>query len=280
LQKGYFNISSQFNYSVFSTDIYNNNWEKVPSYGYLSNTFIIPLYFGYGLTNNIQISIGTNYQNGSSSASYEIIDYYKPERTHSVKSTKISNGFSDFTFSLVCKLFDEKTYLPSMGLACDLTIPYGKSEPTSDDGGETISEATSLGCYELGVGYIIKKVFYPFSVSSSLNYSYSFPTDSKLSYKDTVKTHIIYGDYFNYNAALYYMPCDWISFGNTISFTRNGFTSVNNVKAEKNTSYFQWKPSLTFQIKNIRLTQGVSFYLIGKNTNTAPLAYISLAIKI
>jgi hypothetical protein len=280
LQKGYFKVSSQFNYSVFSTERYNNNWEKEPVYGYLSNSFIIPFSVNYGLTNSLELNIYSNYKYGKTSSSYKSIDYTNLENSTKFEHTKVTNGLTELSLGLRYILFKNKTSTPLMGVTCYFSMPIGKTEPTSSDNGKTINEATSAGCYELGAGVLVKKVFYPFSVSGTLSYAHSFPADLKLNYDDTEKTQIKYGDWVNCNAVLNYMVSDWISIGNSLNYTYNGPQEINNIKEDYTIQYLKYSPSLTFQIKNIRLTQGVSFYLAAKNANTNPLAYITLAIKI
>ena len=281
LQKGYFKASSQFNYSVLSTSYYNNNWEKITNYGYMFNSFSIPFSINYGINDNLEINISSDYKYNKVSYSYKSINYIETEKSKEVKQNTIENGLNDISFGFNYNLIsDKRTTSPSMCLAGYFTIPSGKSEPTSIDSGKTIRGATSFGCYELGVGYLIKKVFYPFSVKGILRYSYSFPTDLKLKYDDTIKTHIKYGDWLNCNITLNYMVCDWISFGNTLSYTYNGASEYNSVKDNIINEYYNWTPSLIFQIKNMRLSQGVSFYIIGKNAPSNPYAFIALAIKI
>ncbi len=280
LQKGYFKAISQFNYIVFSTERYNNNWEKVPSYGYLSNSFIVPFSISYGLSNNLQINISTGYEYRKASSGHKSIDYYSLKYSDDFKRSTIENGFHDISIGATYKINEKKNNRPIVGAIVYFTKPIGKAEPSSSDNGKTIYGATSAGCYEIGGGVLVKKVVYPFSVSGILSYSYSFPTDLKLNYNDTIKTHLKYGDVLNCNANLNYMVCDWISIGNSLSYTYNEPGEINGIKADYNTVYLKYAPSLTFQIKNVRLTQGISFYLTAKNANTNPLAYTTLAIKI
>lgn len=279
LQKGYFKANAQFSYLVFSTSYYDGNWKKVPNYGYMSNSFAIPFSVNYGITNNLEMNISSNYEYEKVSESYKSIDYTKLTSNEQERN-KITNGFNDISFGLSYSFFKGKTNLPEMEVGSYFTLPYGKTEPTSSDSGKTIYDATSFGCYELGLGYLVKKVFYPFSVSGSILYSYSFSSDVKLKYYDTAKSHVKHGDMLKSSIVFNYMLCDWISIGNSISYTWNGADEINNVKQAYNPVSYQYTPSLTFQIRNFRLTQGVSFYLAAKNCNTAPHAYISLAVKI
>lgn len=280
LQKGFFKMKAGFNYLVFSTEYYNNNWQKEPSYGYLSNSFNVPFAFSYGLTNSLEVGLSTNYEKGTSSSSYKTIDYYNWKNSHTVNSTKSGKGFNDLTLSATYSFLNNKTNQLSMALAGYVTIPYGKNEPTASDDSKTIYEATSLGCYEVGFGYLLKKIFYPFSVTGIIKYAYSFPTDLKLNYNDEINSHIENGSSFNSSVAFNYMPCDWIGLRNEISFTHSDYPVYNHIKDDRKMVCFQWNPSLTFQIKNIRLTQGISFPIIGKNTMTNPIINIALSVKI
>ena len=284
LQKGYFYINPQFNYLIFSTDYYNNDWKKVPSYAYQSNIFLIPFSITYGLSNNLQISVQSNYEYSFSSYSYKDLDYYKPERTKYVEYNKLGKGFNDLSLTAEYKLVDQKSKLPAMAMGMSITIPYGKKEPSLSDDGEIIYTSTSGGYYALSFIYGVKKVFYPFSVSAFAMYDHHFPTDLKLHYNDSAKLHIKYGDHFEIMANINYLPSDWIALQSTFLFSRNASTDYGDDPIYKYsgnpTVYFKWEPKLTFQIRNIRLSQGISFYLKAKNSNADPMAFISLGIKI
>jgi len=282
LQKGYFRIETQLNYLSFSTDWYNNNWKKVTNYGYLSNNIVAPFALSYGITNNIELNISSSYKYSKTYKSYNTYDYYRiAQYLHD--TTNISNGFADISISTIYQIVNENQKYPLMGIELLLNIPYGKKESTLSNDSTTIYEAVSQGDYDLGIGYLIKKVFYPFSISSGIGYVYRFPIDLELDYSNNIRTHVKYGDYLNFNMTLNYMPCDWIDLGNTISCTYNGkpqYTINNYSYSGVVTAYSQWNPFITFQIKNIRLSQGLYIYIIGKNTNATSRAYFSLAIKI
>jgi hypothetical protein len=283
LQKGYFRWITSFNFALFSTDYFDNSWKKITTNNYSSNSMIVPFSLCYGLTNNLEINLNSNYTQSKSSFNYQSIDNYSQQANQSIKVNKKSAGFNDLSIALNYKLLDEKDNYPSLAVGIYGSIPYGKKDPTSDDDGINVDEGVSCGYYEIGLGTQVKKVYYPFSIAGVLMYAYSFPTDLRLKYNDIEKTTVDFGDFFQSKLIVNYMPSDWISISNNIVFTHNGKSVYDNEEYkhnEKEMIQLMWEPGLTFQMKNFRLRQSISFVAFGKNSHTTPIFSIVLHVKI
>jgi hypothetical protein len=109
-----------------------------------------------------------------------------------------------------------------------------------------------------------RKIQYPFAYNFFVGYKYCFPGEKILVAGDTEDRPFQSGASFHVSSSFNMHLNSWIVFRNFADVSFYEGSEMDEVKGEK-TRAFNYTPGLSFQLKQFRLDQIVTFPIAGKN---------------
>ncbi|MBL7851544.1 MAG: transporter [Cyclobacteriaceae bacterium] len=268
---GYFGtVDKYFDASGNKTYFPGNIW---------GSTYGISMSALYGITDRFQASVSIPYM-GSSASQYVLFqipstDPTRPDSLPTVRYLRKSSGFGDISVGLKYQIATETASRPAVMVYAEATIPTGEKNPTNVIDARNYTPPVGDGEFKLNVGVGIRKVMYPISYSVFVDYMKKFggtkihePGEAEIPFKSSDFMDVIASFNFHLN--------DWIAVMNEVSYfyyLNNG--TFNNQPVDAPTYLLQYTPRVSFQIKRLRLNEGVLIPLAGQ-TASADISFMLL----
>lgn len=275
LYKGFFKAGLTYNFS--SVDKWFTEEGKRESTPGSSAAFTQSMSadFRYGITDRITIHASVPYV---MSRTYQSIEgrYNLIDSVFINSWSQKGSGFGDMDFGVNCQIINESQSIPSLTLKTYFTLPTGRKNPTNVKDEQHYDDATGKGEYSAYANLQMRKIFYPYAADISVSYTYYSGCKRQLTPggdEESFKTGNNLAFYGTFGIQLN----DWISLSDMVSYTYKNKDQYDNPDWDYNEYTSQSLQNwfyLYFQVKKLRLGQGVSIPVWGKRTGADPDYFI------
>ncbi len=276
LSKGFFLIGAGFTYTMADKN-FSDNFKKVYAADNVSARNSIEfLTFRFGLTNRIELALDLPYRILSMSGSV-ITEVPLVDTSITAKLRLKGHGIGDIEFGISCQMIEGSKTKPSLVSKLSAVIPTGEKNLTNIKEDGEYDLPTGGGEAALNLELIFRKIFYPYSYSFHGRFKYSFggvkimsPNEDPISFRS--------GNYYEAGGNFNFLLNDWIAIQNDLSFMyKNADKSDGEtIMLKVNSMAITYFPTVNFQFKKFRLSQGINIHLIGKSIPADPQYEIDL----
>ncbi len=277
LRKGFLRAGISANF-IMTDRLFNDNMKKDYVLGTNSydKTWSYLMGLQYGIIDRLQVSVRIPYVNRqyfmSTKYTFPSINY------DTILSSKITGrGFSDLETGIRYQIVTESESLPSTTLGVYCVLPTGSKNPRNIKSDTEYDLPTGNGHVKLNADILLKKVYYPYSITLYSYYWYNFKGEKVMfPYEDEIKFKN--GGMIGVNAGFGLHLNDWIALVNDICFTsfaENKYYYSQIVKSPGGWD-ISYMPSVYFQIRKFRFFEFVQIPIIGKNSGADPVYSINL----
>jgi hypothetical protein len=268
--KGFFRGGIATNYSVVDKIFLENGSKESLSGNIWGSSWTFYAFMQYGITDRLMVELFIPYKIESIKQSFSALDMTTGEELV-FKWDSPSNGLSDLDVTVAYQLITETAARPALGLFVIGTMPTGKKNPSDADPSNpnNYDRPTGSGAFAVNTILKLRKVVYPFSYTISASYKLKMegekmlePSTPEVSFKD--------GDVLNFTGIFNLHLNDWIVFKNIADYYSFAEGEVDGVKSGGSSWLLNYTAGLSFQLKRLRLDQGISFPIIGKLSAADP----------
>lgn len=239
------------------------------------STVNVSVGFVYGITDRLQVAGGIPYEwtSATQSVRFEMLPTsISPTGTSSAIWKTKGSGIGDVDLSVKYQVLTETPRRPAFLAVVDVVIPTGEKNPTNVIDDRNYSPAAGSGELKVDLGVGMRKISYPFSYTVYVDYVYHAGgtkvldpvappgSVSEKPFKSSDYVYLITSFNFHLN--------DWIAVQNELDFFQymnNG--TIDNKPIDFPTTLLEYNPRISFQIKQLRLVQGIVVPLWGKNAS-------------
>jgi len=276
LPKGFFRLSIH-GYQSSHKRYFDDSGKKTLVEGdMMSRSRGTGLLFSYGITDRIQVNSTVPYRLSLIQSIYTINDPQTSRNYTQIHEEK-SFGISDIDIGILGQVRQESEIWPSITAGILLELPTGRKEPSNirEDSLYLLFDGTT-GDGEVALKFILdfRKIIYPFSfeMHTDVNYGFggmksSWPGIDPVSFKS--------GIFISEQAGINFHLNDWICMTNDLYFDYHGKDKNLGEVHEMVHWNFMWVPHIYFQIRRLRLVQGFTLPITGRNIVADP-SYILL----
>jgi hypothetical protein len=271
LRKGFFRLTVH-GFQNSSIRFYDDSREKILTegnrMGYLRGT---GLDLDYGITDRIQVNAIFPFRFDKIESMMIINDPLTSDQFIRTDVEK-AYGISDISLGLAWQVLQEAESRPSLTAYVSLEMPSGRKEPADvveDSLTLRFKGSTGNGEFALNISLRARKIIYPFSVEFFSGVDYGFggekspwPGEEAVSFKP--------GMIFFTQPGLNFHLNDWICVTNDLSFQYFGKDRIAGETQDLVRWNLQWVPYIHFQVKRLRLAQGITVPLAGRNMVADP----------
>ena len=231
----------------------------------------------YGITDRLEITASLPYYNLKNSGSYTFEIPYTDE-IETQKTIIRSTGLGDIMASLRYQLIQHQGNSPSLTFGFTFHFPTGKNGVTDYKGPRDYDGAISKGEWAISPEFKIRKVSYPFSFEFGAIVTKYFGANKTL-LPDTEPVKIISGIEMLIVPQINFHLNEWVSMSHSLDYylAKKDDFDGEDAFGYHNNQYDQWVvryyPSITFQVKQLRLEQVVLIPLAGKVFTADPSFY-------
>jgi hypothetical protein len=275
LRKGFLRVGFDWNYGGIKK-IFNEQTKKIFTPGSsIGRSSMFEASVQYGLTDRIQANLTMPYMMDLVQGSI-ILDDPLFQQKKQVDFEQRGFGPGDLALGVYTQLLKESEAIPSVTLRTTVMLPTGRKNP-GDFSSDSLIYHTSTGSGEvsLAIDLQARKIMYPYSFVVYGGIDYGFGGEKVIevgmpeqSFRSGMTAYLAGGFNFHLN--------DWICMTNDVYYTRIGKETINNIQQDETKWQLMYIPYIHFQIKQLRLVQGVFVPLKGKLISADP-SYIFIA---
>ena len=161
--------------------------------------------------------------------------------------------------------------MPSITVLADVSLPTAEKNPTNIISPIQFDRPTGNGNVRTTISVNARKINYPFLFSGTASYRHQFKGNKvfqigqpEISFRNAGVVTISGETGFHVN--------EWMAIINNVSYSSVvGDLMRAGVTVEAASSWFlNYSPTLTFQVKQLRINQFLTFPVIGRNTTADP----------
>ena len=268
LYKGFFRAGVALQYSsLYKT--FDANGKRVPISNSSGTTWAAQLLLQYGITDRLQVTAGLPYLKQDLSLSYRAeapgFNFFGQQKLEGEGS-----GLSDIWLGLDYQLITETITMPSLKAMLTVTFPSGEADPAETSTDEVFDLPAGSGRYSIDAALSIRKISYPFSYSGYVSYTMHlegskqpFPGQPEETFNDGNMLTLSGGFNFHMN--------EWLALKNDVYYFYFATDQVEGQDVEDSKSWtIQYTPTLSFQIKRLRVNQAIQIPLFGNMAGADP----------
>ncbi|HOK25346.1 MAG TPA: hypothetical protein PLX87_02330 [Bacteroidales bacterium] len=277
LKKGFIRSGMLTNYRVADKYFTDDGIKEYYPSNIWGTKSVYNLTFQYGISDRMEVELSTEYMNSrQESQKTEFIAATNTAKT--VVTRQKGTGIGDTYVKIRYQIFPETSYRVSVTGNINLAIPTGEKNPTDIRSAEQYDLPVGSGTYALGGGLFARTIFYPYSFTFGLNYTYSFTGRKKFEITDIREIEFQPGEVLDLSLGANLHLNEWIVFSNELTYQHKDKGTVNGHYSAllPLTWSASYRPGLVFQVRRFRLGESVTIPVKGKNTAADPL-YIVMA---
>jgi len=274
LYKGFFRAGVSLQYSALYKT-FDANGKRVPIENASGTTWAAQLLLQYGITDRLQVTAGLPYlaQDLFLSTRFEspglgIYGQWKREGKGS--------GLSDIWIGLDYQLLTETISRPSLKAMLTVTIPSGEKTPVALTD-STVFETPVLfdmpvgsGRYSIDAALSIRKISYPFSYSGYVSYTMHLEGSKQPALGQPEETFND-GNMLTLSGGFNFHMNEWLALKNDVYYFNFAKDTVEGQDVPDSKSWtIQYTPTLSFQIKRLRVNQAIQIPLFGNMAGADP----------
>ena len=234
---------------------------------------------GYGVTDRLMIRMVIPYVKADY---YETPLYLFPTNTNQQYSypqrwKTQAHGIGDVDLTAGYQIFKENKSRPAIGVIVTATLPTGQKDVVDDgdDVDHTYDLPTGEGEYAVETTLMVRKVIYPYAYSATVFYGYHSET-TKLTDLGERPAAVKNGQTLGGSASVHIQLSNWVTFTNSLDLLRFGAQKKDGARAREAGWILQYFPGLSFQLKKLRIDQGMTVALKGNNIDADPVYRVLL----
>jgi hypothetical protein len=276
MRKGFLRAGLVYS-SNYSDKQFDGNGKRTGFGNMISNhTGFFSIHSYYGLTDKFELYINIPYENTSL---YTTVEFHYENNIQVHKWSQHCKGFGDMSAGLSYRLNDQNGSAPSILLGVIANLPTGKKNPSNIIDENNYDRPTGEGDHGFLFQAIARKVVYPYSLG--LNASFRVRTGGeKIMTPGEFPVSFRNGNLYSISNSSRLHLNDWIVLANYLDYSIFGKNMVDDVIADENSWILNTAPYLYFQIRQLRLVQGMNVPLLGKNIIASPSYYITVQLTI
>jgi hypothetical protein len=267
LFRGFFRASISYNYTSVKHLFNNMHQRGIISGAAAARSSSLVFLADYGLTDRMEINLWVPYMMNSNEHVLILDDPASSQTTYTGNVRGF--GLGDMALGISAQVLKEQEHLPSVTVATYMELPTGRKNPANENAYLEFDEATGSGEFSLGFDAQFRKIVYPYSFEFTSGFEWKtggqkihFPGEKQKSFKSGNVVYAIAGINFHLN--------DWICITNDVNYTYIGKYTLEDSLAEHPSMVFSWTPNIHFQIKKIRIAQGILIPIVGRNYGADP----------
>jgi|WetSurMetagenome_2_1015567.scaffolds.fasta_scaffold00004_134 hypothetical protein len=277
LNKGFFRVEAGVMYMVqdkyFNSDG-NKEYYPASMWGARSQ---FNLGLRYGISDRFEVDVLVPVVN-------EKIDNYFVIKTpvvntdNSLSSKLRGRGIGDCNLMVKYQLVPEKERGFSLTLLGDVTFPTGQKNPTDIKDFNDYKLPTGYGYFSSGIWIYARKIMYPYSVTTLLNYQYNFHGSKLMDAEAVTPVRFKKGNRFTASGSFNFHLNEWIALANELWYFHSGKGEESNGSTIKTdpTWTLDYAPRLIFQVRRFRINEIVNIPLTGKDNSADPAYTMSV----
>jgi hypothetical protein len=269
LQQGFLRIGTSWQYAGFKR-IFDENAKRlfVPGSS-IARASAFDFSFQYGITDRMQVNVDIPYMMDLTQSSILLDDpLFRAKKQFDFQ--RKGNGLGDVSTGIYYQLLKEKDQLPSITIRATTMLPTGRKNASNFSTDSLIYDSpTGSGEASLALDIQARKIVYPYSFTFYSGIDFGFggnkiidPGSESMSFRSGNIYYVAGGVNFHLN--------DWICMTNDLYFTHIGPETINNIRGDDSKWQLNLIPYIHFQVKQMRLVQGIFVPLKGKLISADP----------
>jgi hypothetical protein len=271
LSKGYFRTEVGVQYTV--SDKYFNSSGKKEYYpvSMWGSKYQYTFGFKYGISDRFEIDVRIPVVN-QRIENYFVLKQPVVNQDYSFSSKLRGLGIGDCNLTLKYQIIPELENRMTVTLFSDVTFPTGPKNPTDIKDFNDYKLPTGAGHFSAGVWLYARKIFYPYSFTTLMNYNYSFWGSKLIDAEAVTPTKFRKGNLLMVSGSFNFHLNDWIALANEIYYFHYGKgAEKNGITVTTDPSWtIDYVPRLVFQIRRFRIYEIVDVPLFGKDNGADP----------
>jgi hypothetical protein len=234
---------------------------------------------GYGVTERLMLKIVVPYVRADY---YQTPLYLFPTNTNQQYSypqrwKTQARGIGDVDLSAGYQIIQENKSRPAIVASVSATLPTGRKDVTDDgdDVDHTYDLPTGQGAFAFETALMIRKISYPYTCSATVFYIYQSEAN-KVTGLGEASANVQNGQTLGASASLNVQLSNWVAFANNLDLLRSGGQTKDGAPAGGAGWLLQYLPGLSFQLKKLRIDQGMMIALKGNNMDADPAYHLLL----
>lgn len=272
LYKGFLRAGLAANY-LFLDKFFDEDGKRRSISNAFARNWTVQAIFQYGVTDRLQVSADVPYVNRTVFLSF-LADVPIQGTTQVFRFVQSGSGLGDITIGAKYQLITEKNQRPAVAIRGTIFLPSGQKNPTNIIDENEFDTPTGSGNFSGDLTLEIRKNQYPFLFSGFVGYKYNFE-GSKILDVGQPSSNFQDGGLFLINGNVGYHLNEWMAVVNDFSYSIIGKDKINGINSDEESKWaFSYLPRLSFQIKNLRINQGITFPIVGKLSGADPSYFL------
>ena len=268
IYKGFFRAGVTLQYSALYKT-FDANGKRVPISNASGTTWAAQLLLQYGITDRLQVTAALPYLSQDLSLSYRAeapgLGFFGQQKLEGEGS-----GLSDIWLGLDYQLITETTTRPSLKAMLTVTIPSAEANPVDTSNDEVFDLPVGSGFYSVDVALSIRKISYPFAYSAYVSYKMNLEGTKQFNLGQPEQTFND-GDMATVSGSFGFHMNEWLALKNDVYYFYFATDQVEGQDVEDSKSWtIQYTPTLSFQIKRLRVNQAIQIPLFGNMAGADP----------
>lgn len=225
----------------------------------------------YGITDRLEADVSLPLVN-QRVENYFVVRMPVVNADYSVSGKLKGRGIGDANLTLKYQIIPEKEKKITLTAFSDVTFPTGQKNPTDIKDFNDYKLPTGAGYFAAGIWIYARKIIYPYSFTTLLNYNYCFWGSKIMDAEAVTPVKFRAGDRFMASGSFNLHLNDWIALANEIYYFHWGKgQEKNGITTETDPSWtLDYNPRLVFQIRRFRIFEIVSVPMLGKDNSADP----------
>lgn len=268
LYKGFFRAGVALQYSsLYKT--FDASGKRVPISNASGTTWAAQLLLQYGITDRLQVTAALPYLKQDLSLSYRAeapgLGFYGQQKLEGE-----GNGLTDIWVGLDYQLVTETVTRPSLKAMLTVTFPSGEENPVEISSDEVFDIPVGSGRYSIDAALSIRKISYPFSYSGYVSYTMHLEGSKQPALGQPEETFND-GNMLTLSGGFNFHMNEWLALKNDVYYFNFAKDTVEGQDVPDSKSWtIQYTPTLSFQIKRLRVNQAIQIPLFGKMAGADP----------
>ncbi len=272
LYKGFIRAGISANY-LFLDKVFNEDGDRESISNSFGKIWTLQAVFQYGLTDRLQLSAAIPYTNRTLFLSF-LADLPITGTTEQIKFERSGKGIGDIDLGATYQLITATTTRPAVALRGTIFLPTGQKNPTNIVSPEEFDFPTGGGHLASELSVELRKTKYPFLFSGTVAYKYNFE-GNKVFEVGQPEQNFQNGGLFSIGGLVGYHVNEWMAIINDVTYFNIAKGKIEGTLVDEEAAWvMEYIPRLTFQIKQLRINQALSFPIIGKLSGADPSYFL------
>lgn len=275
IYKGFLRVGLASEFLVIGSTFDDEGNRRALKFNAALNTWFVRPKVEYGITDRLQASLFFPYINQEGSAS--VLEEIPGLGMREFKNEISQKGVQDMEIQAAYQILLEKEKRPSLALFLNLTIPTGKKDPINSGDPLKAHVPPGQGHFALKSSLNIRKVNYPFLYAGRVEYEYRMEGTKSLKLNEP-EVAFKNSNVLNIGGQIGFHVNEWMAIVNDVNYLTivGEIMEDGEIFATRDNFRLVYSPTLTFQVKQIRINQLLNFPIIGKNGPADPRFQIGI----